>query len=121
MLLPRFLAALVMKGSKISAPWMITPTIFLQPSFTARETRPTAYRGWFPVGNETGLWNSVGESAQQSPKYAILAFWSTGTIASPVKVNEPTTATALSATAFRAHAVAPVGVPCASQNLTLSL
>ena len=62
-----------MKGSKISSPWMMTPTIFLQPSCTARETKPTAYRGWSPVGKETGLWNSVGESAQHRPKYAVLA------------------------------------------------
>src|SRR5882762_2245876 len=109
-----------MKGSKISAPWMMTPTIFLQPSCTARETRPTAYRGWSPVGKETGLWNSVGESAQHRPKYAVLAAWRVGTIASPVKENEPITATAWSATALRAQAVAPVGVPSASQNLTVS-
>ena len=53
-LLPRFLAALVMKGLKLSAPWMITPTIFLQPSFTARETGPRRTGAGCPSGTRRG-------------------------------------------------------------------
>ena len=65
--------------------------------------------------------NSSGEIAQQLPKYATFDFERIGISASPVKLNEPTTATALFETASRAHAAASVGVPFVSQKTTLTL
>jgi len=115
---PSCLAAFCMSGLNASAPWMITAVVFLQPSSLARFMRPTAYSGWLPIGKESVLVYSEGEIAQHMPQYATLPFARVGTIASPVKLNEPTTATALSATALRAHAVASVGVPFRSQNFT---
>ena len=78
---------------------MMTALMFLQPSSTARFTRPTPYIGWVPMGNEMSDVHCGGVIGQHSPNTGMPAFSSAGMMFVPRNENEPTTATTLSSTA----------------------
>ena len=101
-----------------SAPSAITALMFWQPSSTARLTSPTEYIGWFPIGNEWGELSSDGEIAQHGPNHVMSDSAITGTIASAKYVNEPTTETTPSSTAWRAHVAAIAASNCSSHTWT---
>ena len=99
---------------------MITALIAVHPSCTARDTAPTAYIGWLPIGNEYGLVHSDGVIGQHSPNQVIPDSARTGTMLSAKNVNDPTTETISFSTASRAHVVATAGSNISSQTVTSS-
>src|SRR5918994_7534742 len=99
---------------------MITALMFSHPSSTARFTAPTAYIGWLPIGNEYGLVSSDGVIGQHGPNHVMLESAMTGTIDSAKNVNDPTTDSMSSSTAWRAHVAATAGSNCSSQTVTSS-
>src|SRR6478752_9120901 len=105
---------------KIWAPSMITALIFLQPSSTAFFTAPTAYIGWLPMLNECLSLSSDGVTGQHAPNQVMSDAAITGTIDSAKKVNDPTTETTPSSTAWRAHVAATAASNCSSQTITSS-
>src|SRR5258706_13584281 len=98
---------------------MMTALIALHPSFTACDTAPTAYIGWLPMGNESGLVSSEGVIGQHSPNHVILDSAITGTMLSAKNVNEPTIETILPSTADRAHVVATARSNCSAHTVAL--
>src|SRR3954453_6353792 len=118
--LPRFAIAFSIGGMKIWAPSMITALMCLQPSSTAFFTAPTAYIGWLPMLNEWGSVSSDGVMGQQAPNHVMSDAAITGTIDSAKNVNEPTTDTTPSSTAWRAHVAATAASNCSSQTVPSS-
>jgi hypothetical protein len=73
-----------------------------------------------PIGNEIGLVNSWATRGQHSPNQAVLACSRIGMMRLASKVNEPTTATTFSSTAWRAQFAPSFGSPLLSHVISWS-
>ncbi len=98
-----------------------TLTGFSQPSWAIFHPRPAPIPGSNePRTNEIELVNSCATSGQQAPNQAMLASSRIGMMRLASNVNDPTTATTCSSTAWRAQLAPSFGSPLLSHVMMSS-
>ena len=116
--LSAFLASSTLRASLAPVSSKSTDMV-LQPSVAALTMDPESPPP-LPICCTTGEVSSMAEAAQQIPNQDVLAAASSGTMAEPLIVKDPTMATSWSAMAVRPQAAVLVGWPCSSHVVTSS-